>query len=155
MGILDVFSKKNQAVTKYKWKHHVKDNPSYDDFKDSWRVVFDCGINECININANFSDTNTGFTLTTPKGLISHGGFGEHTETPRLENTSDIIYSGCGCTWGTDLDGIRYYEIDKSTKLPYRFESAKAIETIRRYIANYTGLQADLPMPPKTTLINN
>lgn len=34
----------------------------------------------------------------------------KYTDTPRLENKDDIYYSGCGTTWGTDLDGNRYWK---------------------------------------------
>ena len=34
----------------------------------------------------------------------------EHTDNPRLKNQNDLYYDGCGCTWGTDLDGKRYWK---------------------------------------------
>lgn len=43
--------------------------------------------------------------------IIYDGSYGvEYTDTPRLENQDDIYYTGCGCTWDTDLDGKRYYK---------------------------------------------
>jgi hypothetical protein len=32
------------------------------------------------------------------------------TDTPLLKNEKDFYYSGCGCTWGVDLEGNRYWK---------------------------------------------
>tara|TARA_R110000850_G_scaffold116989_1_gene233015 strand:- start:56 stop:463 length:408 start_codon:yes stop_codon:yes gene_type:complete len=43
--------------------------------------------------------------------VIFDGGAGfEYTDNPRLENQDDLYYTGCGCTWDTDLDGARYWK---------------------------------------------
>ena len=43
--------------------------------------------------------------------IIFDGSAGcEYTDNPRLSNPDDIYYSGCGCTWDTDLDGKRYWK---------------------------------------------
>lgn len=34
----------------------------------------------------------------------------EYTDNPRLKNKDDLYYDGCGCTWGEDLDGKRYWK---------------------------------------------
>jgi hypothetical protein len=34
----------------------------------------------------------------------------EYTDNPRLKNQDDLYYTGCGCTWDTDLDGIRFWK---------------------------------------------
>lgn len=45
-------------------------------------------------------------------GIIYDGSYGEdYTDNPRLANHRDIYYEGCGCTWGTDLDGKRYWKL--------------------------------------------
>ena len=36
----------------------------------------------------------------------------KYIKNPRLSNPEDIYYQG-GCTWGIDLDGKRYYKIEK------------------------------------------
>lgn len=33
----------------------------------------------------------------------------DYTDNPRLEKDDDLYYTGCGCTWGTDLDNKRYW----------------------------------------------
>lgn len=44
-------------------------------------------------------------------GIIFDGSVGlEYTDNPRLNNNDDLYYTGCGCTWGTDLDGKRYWK---------------------------------------------
>lgn len=43
--------------------------------------------------------------------IVFDGSVGcEYTDSPRLKNQDDLYYSGCGCTWGTDLDGKRYWK---------------------------------------------
>lgn len=43
--------------------------------------------------------------------IIFDGSVGcEYTDNPRLKNQDDLYYSGCGCTWDTDLDGKRYWK---------------------------------------------
>jgi hypothetical protein len=43
--------------------------------------------------------------------IIFDGSVGcEYTDNPRLKNQDDFYYSGCGCTWDTDLDGKRYWK---------------------------------------------
>jgi hypothetical protein len=45
------------------------------------------------------------------KAIIFNGSVGcEYTDNPRLKNQDDLYYSGCGCTWDTDLDGKRYWK---------------------------------------------
>jgi hypothetical protein len=117
------------------WKRDIKLEPTYEDFDNAWRTVFEYSFNECTVLGVE-SGINTGFTVQTPKGMCKHGGFGDHIENPRLNNHSEIYYEGCGCTWDTDLDGVRYHKLDKNTNMPVYFEEACAVEVIRRYIAN-------------------
>jgi hypothetical protein len=43
--------------------------------------------------------------------IIFDGSYGqEYTDNPRLKNPDDLYYTGCGCTWDTDLDGIRFWK---------------------------------------------
>lgn len=43
--------------------------------------------------------------------LIFDGSTGcEYVDNPKLNNPDDIYYDGCGCTWGTDLDGKRFWK---------------------------------------------
>lgn len=43
--------------------------------------------------------------------IIIDGSAGfEYIDNPRLENRDDLYYEGCGCTWGIDLDGNRYWK---------------------------------------------
>lgn len=43
--------------------------------------------------------------------IIFDGRVGcEYTDNPRLKNPDDLYYSGCGCTWDTDLDGKIYWK---------------------------------------------
>ncbi len=43
--------------------------------------------------------------------VIFDGSSGcEYADNPRLKNKDDLYYEGCGCTWGIDLDGKRYWK---------------------------------------------
>jgi len=37
-----------------------------------------------------------------------------YTDTPILKDPKDIYYIGCGCTWGIDDVGDRYWKLDKN-----------------------------------------
>lgn len=59
--------------------------------------------------------------------IIFDGSVGcEYTDNPRLKNAYDLYYTGCGCTWDTDLDGKRYWKryspfiTDKNRPSEYR-----------------------------------
>lgn len=117
-----------------KWKHLVVGNPTIEDLKVSWKIVFKYYPHEC-RIEGLTTGRNTGFVIKTPTGIHCHGGFGNHTEEPLLFEES-IFYEGCGCTWGTDAMGERYYKIDKSTMLPKDWDEVQAIEVIRRFMTN-------------------
>lgn len=108
--------------------------PTEDDFNESWTEIFGYPFDEC-TVSGGFHDSaNTGFSVNTPKGSHIHGGFGEHNENPRVEKDEDLYYSGCGCTWDTDLDGLRYDLLDKATGKPYNGDGYH-LEVIRRYVA--------------------
>ena len=43
--------------------------------------------------------------------IIFDGSAGcDYTDNPRLKNQDDLYYTGYGCTWGTDLDGKRFWK---------------------------------------------
>lgn len=145
MKLMNIFKKdKGNAVlrgvtncnaTGTNWKRDIKLEPTYEDFDNAWATIFEYSFNDC-TVRGVESGINTGFTVETPRGMHMHGGFGDHTEAPRLETADEIYYEGCGCTWGTDLDGQRYHKIDRNTCMPVYFKEACAVEVIRRYIAN-------------------
>lgn len=116
-----------------KWKSLIDQNPSEDDFKESWKRIFEFYPKDCVLVEVE-SGFNCGFTVLTPTTKMSHGGFGEHTETPVL--TKESVWHNGGISWGVDDNGTRFYYINKRTLLPVRWEQVKAIEIIKRYIVN-------------------
>ena len=118
-----------------KWKSLVPEHPTLNEVSESWKYIFDYYPNEC-DIEGYESGVNTGFIVKTPWGIHHHAGFGDHMENPSLKNKEEIFYENCGCDWGVDLNGNRYYKVDKSTGLPVNFERAKSIEIIRRFIGD-------------------
>lgn len=133
----DVTSRTNTAYNKSKtsWKQNIPSNPTYEDFNNAWMIVFGYNFNDCV-VHSVENGVNTGFTVETPKGICMNGGFGNHTETPNIQDPDDIYYSGRGCTWGIDMDDVRYHKLDKATNMPVYFEEACAAEIVRRYITN-------------------
>lgn len=63
---------------------------------------------ELIVLDAN-DHTNTKFKIIVDEKVTRSNN--DFTETPNLKDPSEIYYSGCGCTWGEDLDGKRYYKL--------------------------------------------
>lgn len=56
--------------------------------------------------------------------LIIDGSKGVvYTNIPNLKNKEDLYYSGCGCTWDIDLDGNRYYKLNRKTGKIYNDEA--------------------------------
>lgn len=132
--------KKIKSTTKQKtidmnWKRDIKTEPTYEDFNNAWREIFGYRFEDCSVVGIENGE-NTGFSVATPKGMHCHGGFGEHTENPQLDSFDEIYYSGCGCTWDTDLNGVRYHKLDKNTGMPVMYKEACDCEIVRRYIIN-------------------
>ena len=144
MKLMNIFKKKqansvlrgiNNNNINTNWKRGIKLEPNYEDFNNAWHTIFEYSFNDC-TVRSVKSIINKVVIVETPKGRYLHGGFGEYIENPRLEKSDDIYYEGYGCTWGIDLDGVRYHKLDKNTGMPVYFEEACAMEVIRRYIAN-------------------
>ena len=141
MKILNIFKKKKDNAIAHScsvttnWKRNITFEPTFEDFNSAWHIVFGYNFNECTVFGVE-TGINTGFSVKTPKGAHTHGGFGYHIENPRLEKPDDIYYEGCGCTWNTDLDGVRYHKLNRATGLPVYYKKVCAIEIIRRFIAN-------------------
>lgn len=74
------------------------------DWKEGWEVYKEVG--EEKNIVAKDIKAIVKETLKVPDPF-------KYTDNPRLQNEDDLYYSGCGCTWGTDLDGVRYWKLYK------------------------------------------
>lgn len=58
----------------------------------------------------------------------------EYTSTPKLANKNDLYYSGCGCTWDVDLNGVRYHKLNKHTGKIYDHEARNQLEQIEQLI---------------------
>lgn len=58
----------------------------------------------------------------------------EYTSAPRLANKNDLYYSGCGCPWDIDLDGVRYHKLDKYTGKIWDIEARNQLEQIQQLI---------------------
>lgn len=121
-----------------KYKHLIPTNPTEEEFRNAWKVVFgdypeNCEVKNLEGFLSKCSKDNIGFSVMTPCGGMSHGGFGEHTEEPVLHDGQSYYYPDCGCSWGIDANGIRFHLIDRHTKLPVEFRQVKAIETINNY----------------------
>lgn len=111
-----------------KWKNLIPDMPTKEQIIQSFRIIFKCEPSEA---RIFFKDDDIQVFTTSVYHI--HGGFGYHTENPILKNRKDIYYTGCGCTWGVDDDGIRYYKIDKDSNLPYRWREIYAQEILIKY----------------------
>jgi hypothetical protein len=109
----------------------IPENVDGEMFQQAWIRVFDCQFNECQLEHAVVFDS-PGLTIQTPSATIFHGGFIEHVDNPVLAEDQSF-YAYCGCPWGIDLLGQRFYYIDPSTNLPIDWEEVKAKETIMRY----------------------
>jgi len=118
------------------WKLLINTNPTREEFREAWKIIFEHYPEVCKIINFHGTGINIGFDVETPTAHYSHGGFGYHTEVPILANPEDLYYCGCGCPWGIDTTGTRYYKIDEYTGLPARWEKVEAIETVKYYIFN-------------------
>ena len=119
-----------KKVTPINWLDLVPEEPSFEQFDEAWIKIFDYKFEECeVNVIGDVS-----FQVKTSNSSCFHGGFGEHIYEPTLKDPDDIYYEGCGCTWGTDLNGIRYHKVDETTGLPVKFNEVKSVEIIRRYI---------------------
>ena len=127
---------KEESVIK-KWKNLVSEYPNREQFLLAWKQIFKYDLNECKVLSVEVG-INTGFSVKTPRGITSHGGFGDHIENPIVKSKNDLIYTGCGCTWNTDENGDRFWRVDELTGLPCDLDKAVSIETIRRYVRDNT-----------------
>lgn len=123
-----------------RWKELIPKNPTIEDFKNSWKIVFGYYPNECDLKSIDISESNIGFTITTPTGTIMHGGFGFHTDEPKLKSWDELYYEG-GITWSRDKEGDRYYFVSKETQLPADWNKVKSIETIKEFMRNNNKLK--------------
>jgi len=140
---------KKKFPTYPKYKYLFPENPTEEDFRLAWKSIFDYYPEDC---NVKYCDDyigelygrnlkNSGFWVRTPDGkLHMDGGFGEHTEEPVLEDNQNFYYSGIGCDWDEDMNGKRFYLIDKETNLPHDFLYVYS----RGIINNYLNAQVNV-----------
>lgn len=111
-----------------KWKHLIP--PITEELLlSSFRTVFECDPSD-----AEITVAAEEIMIKTKKKTILHGGFGYHTDQPKLKDYEDIYHRGAGCSWGVDDDGVRYYYLDRSTGMPKDWDEVVAIEVVYRYI---------------------
>jgi hypothetical protein len=122
-----------------KYKHLIPANPTEEEYRIAWKHIFgdypeNCEVTNVDGILEKCGKNNVGYNVKTSYGMISHGGFSEHTEEPVLNDGQSYYYTGKGCTWDTDANDMRFYLINKDTKLPVHFHDVRAIETINNYL---------------------
>ena len=55
-----------------------------------------------------------------------------YIDIPCLKNKDDIYYVGCGCTWGEDLDGNRYWKLYNSKFIPRGWGSNGEYDNLKK-----------------------
>jgi hypothetical protein len=122
-----------------KWVKDIPTTPTRTQFLEAWIWIFERGLEKCkVSISSSDNKDNITISVTTDNRSIHHGGFGFHTLTP---NTDEYYYSGSGCDWNTDKDGIRYYLLDRATKMPVNWCDVKATTIIRNFLINSDKIQ--------------
>jgi len=118
------------------WMHMIPEVPTYDEYVEAFIDIFKYHPDDC-SITKGGIFGMSGLSVRTPNGVHLHGGLGKkpiYTDHPVLSKYNDIYYEGCGCTWGEDDNGVRYYKLDKRTGLPTDWKNTKSNEIVRRYL---------------------
>jgi len=109
---------KNVLTTPIKWCELLPKNITEQMKLEAFETVFGYKLKDCTVLHVFPS----GMSVNTPKCCIHIGGLCYHTDEPELKDWDDLYYDGSGIDWGIDLNGNRYYKLNKKTGLPNNFE---------------------------------
>jgi hypothetical protein len=118
------------TITYPKSYHLIPENPNEGEFQVAWLRSVGVPYHHCeYRVDGNYlfvtSDTNDRHITD----------YRHYTETPTLR-TRSFYYEGCGCTWDTDDNHVRFHKIDEWTGRPVDWEEIYDNGVIFNYLSN-------------------
>lgn len=115
-----------------KWKDTVPQVPTLEDFYNAFYFVNKINFTDGEFIFNN-NPEQPSYTFTTKDTAIV-SGIPEYTDEPKLPPNETFYYRGVGCPWSVDLNGYRFYKVDKNTNKIKEIDKLICQEIVRRYI---------------------